>query len=256
MAKINILIKTNANPIIERGIAVPLYQYFYEHSTTIRSAGKIEYLITDKQNVDKHATEPAVYNEVAKALARVHSIPYSALPLSIKYNDCDDWNWNTNCTYQYLKTAWNGGDVPRVADRLGIPESEMDNEYKWIAEMVQKGAPGVMFFSHNDPHGGNMMIHVEDGNADPTTYQLIDFDNAEFGYRAWDYEYYFCHMSPVLTTEQEDEFLLSYLSVFNELNEQKYTLEEIRFESEHHRPYVLMEQMLLFRNRFLIFILV
>ena len=129
----------------------------------------------------------------------------------------------------------------------------MDNEYKWIAEMVQKGDPGEMFFCHNDPHGGNMMIHVnEDGKGDPSTYQLIDFDNAEFGYRAWDWEYYFCHVFPALTDEQVDEFLVTYLSVYNaeNVNERKFTLEEVRHETEHHRPYVLMEQMLFVRHRF------
>ena len=144
------------------------------------------------------------------------------------------------------------GDPSHVARRLGIPESEMDNEFKWITETVQKGAPDQMFFCHGDPHGGNMMIHVDDdGNADPTTFQLIDFDNAEFGFRAWDFEYYFHYITPELTGEQVDEFLLSYLSVYNELNERKYTLEEVRSETEHHRPYLLMEQMLLVRNRFL-----
>ena len=147
-----------------------------------------------------------------------------------------------------LGVTWN---PTVVALRLGIPESEMDNEFKWITEIVQEGAPDKMFFCHNDPHGGNMMIHVDDdGKADSSTYQLIDFDNAEFGFRAWDFEYYFSHIPIELTGEQIDEFLLSYLSVYNELNERKYTLEEIRSETEHHRPYVLMEQMLFVRHRF------
>ena len=36
-------------------------------------------------------------------------------------------------------------------------------------------------YSHNDPHGGNMMLKRGDKTGD--TYKLIDYDNTLYGYR-------------------------------------------------------------------------
>ena len=188
--------------------------------------------------------DPRIYTRVAKTIARINLIPHSIVPLSIKYNDCEYWNWNTNCTYEHLTETMSNADVALVAGQLGIPKSEMENEYRWITEMVHKST-NEMYLSHNDLHGDNMMISVNpDGSIDPDTLQVIDFDNAEFGRRAWDFEYYFAHVNPSVTDEEMDDFLLAYLSVWNEESSKQSTLEELRFETEHYRPYVLMEQML------------
>ena len=43
--------------------------------------------------------------------------------------------------------------------------------------------------SHNDPHVGNLFLR--DGNSSLyDRFIFIDFDNAAFGYRAWDILYY------------------------------------------------------------------
>ena len=44
-------------------------------------------------------------------------------------------------------------------------------------------------------------------NPDPETYTLIDFDNAEFGYRAWDFSYYFTHWGQWPSIEQQRLFI-------------------------------------------------
>ena len=137
----------------------------------------------------------------------------------------------------------------KVAEALRMPVSEMDNEYKWIAETVQSERQKVTF-CHNDGHGGNMMIGVHpDGSPDPSTYQLIDFDNAEFGFRAWDFEYYLSYWVPGPSDEAIDDFLKVYLERWNEISDEYTTLEELQYEVEHLRPYLLMEQMLFRRNR-------
>ena len=128
----------------------------------------------------------------------------------------------------------------------------MDNEYKWTEKLVHSTSSPIVF-CHNDMHGGNIMVNWnvdEDDNYDAEEVQIIDFDNAEYGYRAFDFEYHFSHWrNPGPTVEQENDFIELYLSVWNAESPVKYTLEDIRYELDQHRPYVLMEQMLFFRNR-------
>jgi len=119
--------------MVNRGIGPsPLYGYFYENSpVTLQGAGKVEVFLDGLRQVGHSSgfmAVPGVYREVARNFAKIHLIPHSELPLSIKYNDCEYWNWNTNCTYQHLKTAWGGGNPGRVARKLGIRESDMDND--------------------------------------------------------------------------------------------------------------------------------
>ena len=58
-------------------------------------------------------------------------------------------------------------------------------------------------------------------NPDPETYTLIDFDNAEYGYRAWDFSYYFTHWGHWPTIEQQRLFFnkLLYKLLFIDLKE-------------------------------------
>ena len=105
-----------------------------------------------------------------------------------------------------------------------------------------------IFLCHNDPHGDNMMVGLNaDGSPNSDEFQLIDFDNAEYGYRAWDFEYYFSYFKEAPSDELIDDMILAYVTEFNSRSEIKYTVDDIRFELDHHRPYVLMEQMLLRR---------
>ena len=60
--------------------------------------------------------------------------------LSTPYTDCEYWNWNTNCTYEHLTTAYDGEfynlNETKIAEALGIPLSALDDEYRWIADTV------------------------------------------------------------------------------------------------------------------------
>ena len=198
-----------------KNIGIKQYDYFYERPQTLQSAGKIEEFISDKDNVGfgGRMQDPVVYREVAKELAKMHLTPYAELPLSIKYTDCTYWNWNTDCIYQHLKTGWRAAKPEMVADWLGYDVAVMDNEYKWCDEMVHSGN-GEIVFAHNDAHGHNMMIGVnEDGSPNPDSFQMIDFDNGEFGYRAWDFEYYWSYWVPGPSSEEIDDMINAYLNV-------------------------------------------
>ena len=110
--------------------------------------------------------------------------------------------------------------------------------------MVHAIDPDI-YMCHNDPHGHNMMIGVnEDGSPNVDTYQMIDFDNGEFGFRAWDFEYYFSYFNVLPSDELIDDMIEAYLEVFNAGSEKQFTVSDIRRELEYHRPYVMMEQML------------
>ena len=73
---------------------------------------------------------------IFQLFTKLHAITNEELPLKLKYNDCSHWNWNTNCTYEHLSTQWGGGNKTVVAAALQMPESELDNEYKWITGRV------------------------------------------------------------------------------------------------------------------------
>jgi len=171
------------------------------------------------------------------------------LDIRVKYQDCEWWNWNTDCIYNHLTTEngiGNGGNVAKVAEALNIPVEEMDDEYKWIEQTVRSGEQ-LVTFCHNDLHGKNAMVKVnQDGSVEPNSAQLIDFDISEWGYRAWDFNYYFSRIrgETFPTDELIDDFISAYLDVWNAGNKEKYSVEQLRDEIEHHRPYALMEQML------------
>lgn len=101
-------------------------------------------------------------------------------------------------------------------------------------------------FSHNDPHNGNIMIdNDENDNLRPDTMMLIDFDNAAWGYRAWDIDYYFSKWPVWPTTAVMEDFVEAYLEEFNQ-NGVNLTKDELMLELRYHQPYVLLEQMLFY----------
>ena len=71
--------------------------------------------------------------------------------------------------------------------------------YLWKI-LVYHASKTPTVFCHNDLHGANIMISRFDdpiidpiwkeGNYDPDSLQVIDFDNSEYGYRAFDFEYF------------------------------------------------------------------
>ena len=53
----------------------------------------------------------------------------------------------------------------------------------------------MIYFSHNDIHSENMMVGV--GPYVAESHMLIDFDNSAWGYRGFDFNYFFVQVSYV-----------------------------------------------------------
>jgi len=54
----------------------------------------------------------------------------------------------------------------------------------------------MIYFSHNDIHSENMMVGV--GPYVAESHMLIDFDNSAWGYRGFDFNYFFVQVSNVM----------------------------------------------------------
>ena len=95
-------------------------------------------------------------------------------------------------------------------------------------------------------------------HPDPETFTLIDFDNSEYGYRAWDFAYYFVHWHQWPTVEQQRQLIYffiksyaffrdlfdSYVTQWNASNDSQLTVENLFQEMAEIAPYTLMQQML------------
>ena len=82
-------------------------------------------------------------------LAELHAIDFDDLPLTIKFTNCDWWNWNTACPLIHLETAWGGGNKTAIAEALNISINAVDGEYEWAAELVKSRL--VIIFSFMRP---------------------------------------------------------------------------------------------------------
>ena len=49
--------------------------------------------------------------------------------------------------------------------------------------------PEIAVICHNDAHGGNIMRN-KDGEVDYDSIILVDFDQAGYGFRMWDIQYF------------------------------------------------------------------
>ena len=100
--------------------------------------------------------------------------------------------------------------------RVGI--SDINAAVEYVAQTIEqyysvKGETSIVFWydnlaraissndniSHNDLHGGNVMRNA-DGEFEPDSLIMIDWDLASYGYRAFDIAYHF-HKWPIYPTE-------------------------------------------------------
>ena len=71
--------------------------------------------------------------------------------------------------------------------------STFDGEVNFVTKTLQSYYDGHaddkwLVMCHNDPHGGNIMRNKDDP-FDPSKLELLDFDNAGYGFRIWDLLY-------------------------------------------------------------------
>ena len=64
----------------------------------------------------------------------------------------------------------------------------MSHKHKLCVKNYYDANPDEAVFCHNDLHGGNIMFNKE-GDFDPSSLTFIDWDQAHYGYRAFDLLY-------------------------------------------------------------------
>ena len=91
------------------------------------------------------------------------------------------------------------------------------------------------------------MINRDDnGDFLPDTLQFIDFDNAGWGYRAWDIDYYFSYWPTWPNKTTMEDFAAAYIAEMDSRSETTLTVSQLVTEMRLHQPYLLLEQMLVY----------
>jgi len=202
-----------------------------------------------------------VEKEVANRLALVHSTEVEGIPKDSHVTG-EAW-WNTRTVKLHFgilenvlstEEKWN-----RVLGWFGWDREEYENNVEWVHNLINDFHPRRErpHLCHNDPHGGNMMVKVNDTTGE--TLKLIDYDNTSYGYRAFDWSYYLIHSTNARvyeaayfgkdpkevqwpTTKYINEFFLEYLSNYDGWDADTITLSQIQAEFDIMTPYVLLEQ--------------
>ena len=128
----------------------------------------------------------------------------------------------------------------------------------------------ISSYSHNDLHPGNMMIDKEDNTGE--SFQLVDFDNALYGYRAFEISFLFmeqsnqiretcdsicgdghtlcddnidqnCNYDSFPNDTIQEEWIETYLQFYSGPQSDSITKEGVMEEIYYHLPYVLLERM-------------
>jgi len=230
-----------------------VYKFFWNEETyknpkSKDPAGKFEALLTGK-SLDEHYelfNNKTVYRKVAEQMARVHALSYDKVPTVIKY-DTEIWPWNTKLVKEHLNQPWFWQYHEGAHEILGV-NTTMQEEIHFADQKVQQSTDKI-YFCHNDLHQGNVMADFNENEeilAD--TLQLIDFDNAAWGYRAFDIVYHFVHYTFYPVDAKQEDFLIHYIAEYNRLSEEKVTLNELLREIKDHEPYVLLEQIIFYRT--------
>ena len=89
---------------------------------------------------------------------------------------------------------------------------------------VQWGTMSPTVWAHNDAHDGNVFIRdAEPGASMEERLMLIDFDNSEFGTRAWDLAYYVIRFYEKFNTDIYEDFLNAYLREYNRIGARQFS---------------------------------
>jgi len=106
------------------------------------------------------------------------------------------------------ETGWSGtpDDVYRL---LRMNSTVFDQEVKFSQQILQNyydSNPYKAVICHNDLHRGNIMYNKE-GKFDPDQLILVDYDNAAYGFRAWDLLYNIANWEVSYTQNNLDQYL-------------------------------------------------
>ena len=86
-----------------------------------------------------------------------------------------------------------GATLDKLYELTDMSPSTFDDEVDFVTKTLQSYYDGHaddkwLVMCHNDPHGGNIMRNKDDP-FDPSKLELLDFDNAGYGFRIWDLLY-------------------------------------------------------------------
>jgi len=236
----------------EAGVGAKIYEFF--------ATGKIEEFLDDYRNFEwvenedeedwghqgcDECMEPEVYRQTARLFAHFHTAHFlspSLHELELKY-DSKIWPWNTKLAREHLMQEWYQSDgKPRwIARRLGIATSQLPYEYDW-AQMLYDTVESPIIFSHSDAHPGNMM--VKNGEFDAATMKLIDYDNASWAYRGFDFIYHII-MWPVwpkldIIHDFMDTYIEEFELICRQFDCQSPTRTELMNEFRRSQPYAVL----------------
>ena len=147
---------------------------------------------------------------------------------------------------------------------MGWTYEEFRFEVDWTEKLIRNyhNDSEIPVLCHNDPHPGNMMIDDDDYTGD--SFVLIDYDNANYGYRAFDWAYHIGYMGFFFMDEcyglhDEElkqcmyyagandtvitEWLQTYLDNYTGADKDQSDIVKLREEFDIHYTYVGLEQM-------------
>lgn len=222
------------------------------------SAGKLEQFLSGENPSTAQLTEYAEFT--AAKLAKLHSIPSNAFSAELdrdfymKYI----WPWNTYLISDHLNQFefLPGQDGVSAIYDEHFKNNSINGEIRIesFADMVQfadmlvtNKTSSPIVICHNDLHNNNIMIKDGAGGIEDRMI-FIDYDNAAFGFRAFDLAYHFGHWVKWPTEEELLSFLTAYVNSFNSMESNNYvlTVEQLQDELNCHLPYVLFEQAMLY----------
>lgn len=116
------------------------------------------------------------------------------------------------------------------------------SEVKLVESILHKyytENPETAVICHNDPHRKNIMSNRE-GDFDPDSLILIDFDQAGYGFRAFDLLYNIFNWNHIPSVEDEIAFIDAYVNEYNSINNSTLTSETMLDEFRAHKPYMML----------------
>ena len=156
------------------------------------------------------------------------------------------------------------GATKDVYKLTGMNRSSLNSEIVWVQNSIQVkcfsrtknyifqdyygDSEDAVVMCHNDLHPGNVMINKA-GEMDPAELVFIDYDNAGYGYRAFDLIYNmlswpFGEMSDEATRNVwYNAYIADYVEERKKLGDAGITTQQIDEEVYVHMPYMILERM-------------
>ena len=177
--------------LFNAGVRVPLYWFhddgFFEEFLEKKS---------DLWNTHIDISDPVIRRRTAEEFGKVHSVTIDSIQQTRYTRAYEGW-WNTRHIREHfdvMQLVYGSDSVISFYKMLGWTYEEFRAEIDWTESLIRNyhNDSEVAVLCHNDGHPGNMMIDDDDYTGE--SFVLIDFDNANYGYRAFDWSYHIGYM--------------------------------------------------------------